>query len=77
MMQTNTPEPDMSHRVNPNPSLQFVQRAMTGLPVLLVPVLLMLLWVWGPPDRRPALLAVAAGLFAGQALNLLLGTIGF
>ena len=50
---------------------------MTGLPVLLVPVLLMLLWVWGPPDRRPALLAVAAGLFAGQALNLLLGTIGF
>ena len=42
-------------------------------PVLLPPVLLTCLWVWGTPNRRPALLATAAGLFVGQALNMLIG----
>lgn len=46
-------------------------------PVLLAPILLTSLWVWGLPQRRPALLAVLAGVFAGQGLNMLLGLLWF
>ena len=42
-------------------------------PVLLAPVLLTCLWIWGAPNRRAALLATATGLFVGQALNFLVG----
>lgn len=57
----------------PGAAMLLVAEALAAAPVLLAPVLLACLWVWGRPDRRPALLAVAAGLFAGQALNMLLG----
>lgn len=46
-------------------------------PVLLAPILLTGLWVWGDQKRRSALLAVAVGLFAGQGLNMLLGQIWY
>ena len=50
---------------------------LAGGPALLAPVLLACLWVWGHSDRRPALLAVAAGLFVGQAVNMLLGMVWY
>lgn len=46
-------------------------------PLLLAPALLAALWIWGLPARRPALIATGAGLFAGQAINLLLGLAWF
>ena len=57
----------------PGPAMLFAAEILASGPVLLAPVLLTCLWVWGRPDRRPALLAIAAGLFIGQALNVLLG----
>ena len=61
----------------PGPVLQGLVVAVAGLPVLLAPVLLACLWVWGPPARRAALIAAGAGVFAGQGINLLLGFVWF
>lgn len=58
---------------HPGAAMFLVAEALAATPVVLAPVLLACLWVWGRPGRQPALLAVAGGLFAGQALNLLLG----
>ncbi len=57
----------------PGPAALFAAETLASGPVLLAPVLLACLWIWGRADRRPTLLAVAAGLFLGQALNVLLG----
>ena len=57
----------------PGPAMLFIADALASAPVLLAPVALICLWVWGRQDRRPALLAVAGGLFVGQGVNLLLG----
>lgn len=58
---------------DPGPIMRFAAGILASGPVLLAPVLLTCLWVWGDPERRPALLAVAGGLFVGQALNVSLG----
>lgn len=57
----------------PGPAMLFIADALASGPVLLAPVALICLWVWGRQDCRPALLAVTGGLFLGQGLNLLLG----
>lgn len=51
--------------------------AVANAPVLLAPVLLSCLWVWGPPPRRAALIATGIGVLAGQGINLLLGLAWF
>ncbi len=61
----------------PGPVSQGLVVAVAGIPVLLAPVLLACLWVWGPPARRAALIAAGAGVFAGQGINLLLGLMWF
>lgn len=59
---------------HPGGAMLLFAEILAAGPVMLAPVLLACLWVWGHPDRRAALLAVAAGLFVGQAVNMLLGT---
>lgn len=61
----------------PNAILQHLAEAIANAPVLLAPVLLSCLWVWGLPARRAALIATGAGVFAGQGINLLLGQAWF
>lgn len=61
----------------PSAAMQALAEAAAGAPVLLAPVLLTCLWVWGPPTRRAALIAAGAGVFAGQGINLLLGLLWF
>jgi len=56
---------------------QGLAEALAVAPVLLAPVLLTCLWVWGLPDRRVALIATGVGVFAGQGINLLLGLVWF
>ena len=58
---------------SPGGAMLLAAEALAASPALLAPVLLACLWVWGHANRRPALLAVAAGLFVGQAVNMLLG----
>lgn len=58
---------------HPGGAMFLFAEVLAAGPVLLAPVLLSCLWVWGRPERRPALIAVAAGLFVGQAVNVLLG----
>lgn len=57
----------------PSAGMLWVAELAANAPLLLIPTLLTGLWIWGAPQRRPALLAVAASLFAGQGLNWLLG----
>lgn len=56
---------------------QALAEALAVAPVLLVPVLLTCLWVWGPPARRAGLIATGCAAFAGQAINLTLGLLWF
>lgn len=56
---------------------QGLAEALAVAPVLLAPVLLTCLWVWEPRDRRAGLIATGAGVFAGQAINLLSGLVWF
>ncbi len=51
--------------------------AVAASPLLLTPALLAFLWVLGSRDRRAALIATGAGVFAGQAINLMLGLCWF
>ncbi len=46
-------------------------------PLLLIPVLLTSLWIWGQPDRRPALLTSACAALLGQAINWSLGQVWY
>ncbi len=61
----------------PNAIWQHLAEAVANAPVLLAPVLLSCLWVWGRPARRAALIATGAGALAGQGINLLLGLTWF
>ena len=63
----------LNSAAQPGPAMLFAADTLASGPLLLTPVLFTCLWVWGRPDRRAALLATAAGLFAGQAANVLLG----
>lgn len=51
--------------------------ALAGSPVTVAPALLVGLWVWGAPQRRGALLAIAATLLVGQGANQVLGLLWF
>ena len=46
-------------------------------PVVIVPLVLACLWIWGRPEGRPRNLAVAACLMAGQSINVSLGMIDY
>ena len=61
----------------PGAAGQALAEALAGAPVLLAPLLLACLWVWGPPARRAGLIAAGAGVFAGQGINLVLGLLWF
>jgi len=61
----------------PSAMWQHLAEAVANAPVLMAPVLLSYLWVWGPPARRAGLIATAAGALAGQGINLLLGLAWF
>ena len=61
----------------PDATWQHLTEAVTNAPVLMAPVLLSCLWVWGPPARRAALIATGVGVLAGQGINLLLGLAWF
>jgi len=61
----------------PGAMWQHLAEAVANAPVLMAPVLLSCLWIWGPPARRAALIATAAGVLAGQGINLLLGLAWF
>jgi undecaprenyl-diphosphatase len=50
---------------------------LAGSPVAVAPVVLVGLWVWGTPQRRGALLAVAAAILVGQGANQVLGLLWF
>ncbi len=63
--------------IPPGAVWQGLAEALAVGPVLLPPVLLTCLWIWGPRDRRAALIATGAGVFAGQAINLLFGLVWF
>lgn len=59
--------------VQPSAGILWAAELAANAPLLLAPALLAGLWTWGAPQRRPALLAVATSLPAGQGLNWLLG----
>jgi len=51
--------------------------ALADSPVMVAPLLLVALWIWGVPSRRGALLAVAVALLVGQGINQVLGHLWF
>ena len=61
----------------PDATWQHLTEAIANAPVLMAPLLLSCLWVWGPPARRAALIATGVGVLAGQGINLLLGLAWF
>ncbi len=63
----------------PHPIVWIVDAALliAGSPVVVAPALLIVLWVWGRPDRRGGLLAVAGGMVIGLCINFGLGLIWF
>lgn len=61
----------------PGPAALLALEAMASAPVILAPVLLASLWIWGQAKRRAALMATGVGVFAGQAINLGLGLLFF
>ena len=50
---------------------------LANSPVIEAPLLLVVLWIWGVPSRRGALLAVAGALLIGQGVNQVLGLFWF
>lgn len=59
--------------LQPGTLMLLISGALATGPVLLAPVLLACLWVWGHLEQRAALLAVAAGTIVGQSINVVLG----
>jgi undecaprenyl-diphosphatase len=56
----------------PNTIMVLVARAVAASPAVAATGLLIGLWIWGPAERRGALLAVAGGILVGQGMNQLL-----
>ncbi len=48
-----------------------------GSPAIVAPAVLVVFWVWGRPDRRGPLLAVAGGVLIGLGINWGLGLLWF
>jgi len=48
-------------------------RLLANSPIVVAPVLLTGLWVWGSPNRRGGLISVALGMLIGLSVNQLLG----
>jgi undecaprenyl-diphosphatase len=65
--------------VSADPSTWAVElaRLIANSPIVVGPVLLIALWVWGQPIRRGGLLAVAMGMLVGLGINQLLGLVYF
>ena len=51
--------------------------ALAESPVVVAPLLLVALWIWGRPAHRGALLAVAGAMLVGQGINQILGLLWF
>ncbi len=51
--------------------------ALASSPVVIAPLLLVALWVWGKPSRRGALIAIAGAVITAQGVNLALGLLWF
>jgi undecaprenyl-diphosphatase len=58
---------------HPTEVLLAVAKLLSDGPVVVVPLVLACLWIWGRPEARPAHLAVAACLIAGQSIKVSLG----
>lgn len=62
---------------DPGERIVWLLGVVAGSPMVLCPALLVGLWIWGRPDARGALLAIAAAVVLGQGINLLLGQMWF
>lgn len=62
---------------NPNAWVVELARMIANSPILLGPVLLIALWVWGQPFKRAGLLSVTGGTLVGLGINQVLGFIYF
>lgn len=62
---------------DPNAWLVQLARMIANSPVVVGPVLLVALWVWGQPSRRGGLLSVAGGMLIGLGINQGLGFLYF
>lgn len=51
--------------------------ALASSPVVIAPLLVVALWVWGKPSARGALIAIAGAVIAAQGVNLILGLLWF
>lgn len=51
--------------------------ALASSPVVIAPLLVVALWVWGKPPGRGALIAIAGAVIAAQGVNLTLGLLWF
>ncbi|MGH7153559.1 MAG: undecaprenyl-diphosphatase [Acetobacteraceae bacterium] len=62
-----------------NPGVALVQFAtiLARTPFIVGPAILIVLWVWGPPSHRGALLAVVGATAAGLGINVLIGLVWF
>ena len=62
---------------HPNPIIVQLAIVVADSPLIVGPLLMAALWVWGAPARRGALLTVAGALLLGQSINLALGQLHF
>jgi len=62
---------------DPNTWLVHLARIIANSPVVIGPVLLITLWVWGRPAKRGGLLSVAGGILVGLGINQVLGFVYF
>lgn len=51
--------------------------ALASSPVVIAPLLVVALWVWGKPSARGALIAIAGAVIVAQGVNLTLGLLWF
>lgn len=51
--------------------------ALASSPVVIAPLLVVALWIWGKPSGRGALIAIAGAVIAAQGVNLTLGLLWF
>ncbi len=61
----------------PNAWLTQMADIIASSPVVVGPLLMVALWVWGRPTRRGRLLAVAGGMLIGLGINQVLGLLYF
>jgi undecaprenyl-diphosphatase len=62
---------------DPNAWLAHLAGMIADSPVVVGPVLLVTLWIWGQPSKRGGLLSAAAGMLIGLGINQVLGFLYF